>query len=81
VLSDPSFDLVDPDVRNDLLTKAVGDQIRYMRATTSFWAQRLNGCPPVDSLADLAQVRILTKAEFRSIAPIDLLTAEAGNNL
>lgn len=84
-LDDPTLDSAAPEVRENWLLEAVRRQIAYMRATVPFWNERLSKAEVhesrIESLADLADVPIFTKAELRATRPAALLPSNAGTKI
>jgi phenylacetate-CoA ligase len=80
-LDDSALDSCAPEVRDKWLVEAIRNQITYMCASVPFWEDRFTKAnveeKKIECLADLSQVPILTKAEFRATPPVQLLPDEA----
>jgi phenylacetate-CoA ligase len=80
-LDDPALDSTASEARDSWLLEAVRHQIAFMRAKVPFWRERLSKAVvdecKIESIADLAQVPILTKEELRAIRPAVLLPDES----
>ena len=79
-LSDPNLDCLDPEIRNSGLVDAFRRQISYARSKVSYWDHKLSKANVDESkiinLSDISKVPVLTKEEFRKIAPLGLLPKE-----
>lgn len=84
-LDDATLDSVAPEVRDAWLLEAVRQQIAFMRAKLPFWRERLSKAAVdenrIESLADLARVPVLTKAELRATRPAALMPNESLSKL
>ena len=84
-LNDPTLDTSVPSNRDTWLLAAIREQIAFMRARVPFWHERLSKAgvdeQQFQSLADLARIPILSKEEFRSLKPSELLPKESLSNL
>ena len=80
-LDDPNLDSSVPEARDAWLADALRQQIAFMRAAVPFWRERLLLAAiderEIVTLADLANVPILTKEELRATSPAALLPIEA----
>jgi phenylacetate-CoA ligase len=80
-LGDAILDSIAPKARNEWLVEAVRSQISFMREKVPYWRKRLEHADvderKIERLADLSLVPILTKDEFRAIAPTDLVPKES----
>ena len=66
--------------REAWLVKALRKQIGYMRAAVPYWSKRLSLArvdeERIGSLVDLAALPVFTKAELRTLSPMDLVPRE-----
>lgn len=80
-LDDPITDSLPAAERNAWLVCALRDQIAFTRRHVPYWSERLSKAgvdeQRIECLADLAQIPILTKAEFRAIKPVRLIPGES----
>ena len=80
-VGEQNIDGMSPAARDAWLVNALRKQISYMRAAVPYWSKRLSSArvdeEKIRSLADLAALPVLTKAELRMLPPMDLVPREA----
>lgn len=80
-LDNPNIDSIAPEERNHWLVSALRDQVTYVRSQLPFWDERCSNAGvderKFESLADLAQIPILSKREFRALKPTTLIPPES----
>jgi phenylacetate-CoA ligase len=80
-VGEQDIDGISPAARDTWLVNALRKQISYMRSAVPYWSKRLSLArvddEKIKSLADLAALPVLTKAELRMLPPMDLVPREA----
>ena len=81
IVGEQDIDGLSPAAREAWLVNALRKQIGYMRAAVPYWSKRLSSArvdeEKIGSLADLAALPVFTKAELRTLPPMDLVPQEA----
>jgi phenylacetate-CoA ligase len=82
---DPILDQMASHARDALLLEALRQQIAFMRATVSFWRERLAAFnvdeSKIETMADLARIPVLAKEELRALRPAILLPDKRPSDL